>query len=71
MVPSTPRGASDTPGFKAGDPRCVDERFQDENRQQEMSEPARITKPKSQEPLFWLVPDTRDDIVVSRRVCDF
>ncbi len=44
----------------------VDDRFRNENRQPEMSEPSRITEQKSPEPTYWLVPDTRDDIVVSR-----
>jgi hypothetical protein len=70
MVPSTPNGGSDTPRAQAGDHAWIDDRFRDENRQPEMSEPARITKPKSQEPIFWLVPDTGDDIVVSR-ISDF
>jgi hypothetical protein len=49
---------------------CGDNRFRDENRQQEMSEPARGMDQNRQEPAYWLVPDTRDDIVVSRS-CDF
>jgi hypothetical protein len=66
MVPSTHPGARDMPRAQAGDIGFVDDRFRDENRQPEMSEPARMTEQKSQEPTFWLVPDTRDDIVVSR-----
>jgi hypothetical protein len=66
MVPSTPRGAGERRGAQARDTRCVDDRFRDETRQPEMTEPARITEQENQEPTFWLVPDTRDDIVVSR-----
>jgi hypothetical protein len=66
MVPSTPRGASDMPRSQAAESGCGDDRFRDENRQPEMTEPARIMEPKRREPTFWLVPDTRDDIVVSR-----
>ena len=66
MVPSTSRGGSDTPRTQAGDRPCVDERLQNENRQPEMSLPARLMEQTSREPMYWLVPDTGDDIVVSR-----
>ncbi len=66
MDPNAPRGTSDTPRPQPGETRCVDYRSRDENRQPEMSESAPTSRPSRREPTFWLVPDTRDDIVVSR-----
>ncbi len=70
MFPSTRRGESDAPMTQPGhDPSGAD-RFRDETPQPEMWAPARTAQQESQEPTYWLVPDTRDDIVVSR-ISDF
>jgi hypothetical protein len=66
MDPTTRSGASDTPRCQTNQFGSLDDRSRDENRQPEMSEPVTRTAQQGAEPDFWLVPDTRDDIVVSR-----
>jgi hypothetical protein len=66
MDPNMLRDGSDRSRDQAGQCGYLDDRSSHENRQPEMSEPAPAAGPKSREPIFWLVPDTGDDIVVSR-----
>jgi hypothetical protein len=66
MIPSIPDDETRSPMTRvAATPR--DEARRDlEYRQPEMSEPADAPANRDSEPVHWLVPDTRDDIVVSR-----
>jgi hypothetical protein len=66
MVPITRRDeANNPPGQQGNDPRDMAQSH-DGNRQPEMSEPDNRLRGRVAEPDHWMVPDTRDDIVVSR-----
>jgi hypothetical protein len=66
MAPNTRQGASDHPRAQSGEIECVNNPAHEENRQPEMSQPFTRIEHDGREPIFLLVPDTGDDIVVSR-----
>jgi len=66
MIPSNPRDDSPTPTRQVGDDPRVDALTENANRQPEMSDSNNPPRNQGAEPDHWLVPDTRDDIVVSR-----
>jgi hypothetical protein len=68
MVPNARRDDSRTPMDQGRDTPRREAAPEDGNRQPEMSEPAPRPREQGAELVHWLVPDTRDDIVVSR--CD-
>jgi hypothetical protein len=66
MVPNTRRDeAHDSICHEGNVPQGVAQSL-DGNRQPQMSEPENRLREQGPEPDHWLVPDTRDDIVVSR-----
>ena len=66
MDPSTRPDTSNTPRTRAGTFGAPLDGSTDENRQPEMSGPEQGARLERGEPRYWLLPDTRDDIVVSR-----
>jgi hypothetical protein len=66
MVPITRRDEAMNPMAQAGTDRRGVAQPEEGNRQPQMSEPDTMPREQGHEPDHWMVPDTRDDIVVSR-----
>jgi hypothetical protein len=66
MVPITRRDEASDPTASAGNVPQREARFDDGNRQPQMSQSNPRLGEQGVEPEHWMVPDTRDDIVVSR-----